>query len=208
MSSHTCYVITHMSHQTTQQHIAAFNAALKSTVEKVADSCEAHNCLNYTNVEPSKRNQAANVRCMVDYASKDCKDVTVWDPANPTPCATDRDRKVEGVCGVDKKCHVTDITIQSVIEQYKAAQRFLWDTPAIYHFNTFDKYVASTCIHHVVAPLPPVCGMQALSPRTPREQPSFWPCPSSCISWALPTLQRPSLPSRSLQVRLCLGEAP
>ena len=75
------------------QHCSAAHTLHTNTYaakQKVQNRCGAWNCLNFTNIEPSRRNAAANSNCMyygLPSPPGACAGVT-WDPKAPTPCVT------------------------------------------------------------------------------------------------------------------------
>lgn len=103
--------------------------------------CRPHNCLNYTNVEPSVRNQHSKMNCTVPYASKDCASVTTWHPRKPVPCVADQDADVRGVCGTDQHCYTSDTTFPKVINEYKVMVNKFFEDSSIAQFNAFNKFV-------------------------------------------------------------------
>jgi hypothetical protein len=76
----------------------------------VENRCGAWNCLNFTNIEPSRRNAAANSNCMY-YGQPSppgaCAGATTWDPSAPTPCVTYNNfgEQRNGICDPNQYCY-------------------------------------------------------------------------------------------------------
>lgn len=101
-------------------------------------------CLNVTDVEPSKRNAAAgkDASCVAAYqpiATSDCSNVT-WNPAAPRLCrGSDRTGGVyDGVCGEDGMCYHSRVGFQGTIEAYQKLKDVFVSHPAIDNFRAFD----------------------------------------------------------------------
>ena len=93
----------HCTHHKTQTHKHA-------NKQKVQNRCGAWNCLNFTNIEPSRRNAAANSNCMyygLPSPPGACAGVTAWDPSATTPCVTYNNfgEQRSGVCDPNGYCY-------------------------------------------------------------------------------------------------------
>lgn len=130
-------VTTHPRHQTRLQ---LFNNNVDAVTATLAMNCRPHNCLNFTNIEPSVRNNASGMNCVVPYASVDCANVTTWNPLQPKRCTADGVDETRGVCGMDKQCYASGTTIAKVTEQYKDLRRKFFHDSTIAQFQAFNKY--------------------------------------------------------------------
>lgn len=103
-----------------------FNSAIAAVSTYMQDNCEAHNCLNTTDLDPSQRNAAtgrAGASCVAAYKpvqGSDCSNV-VWDPQNPRLCrgADAFGTTYEGVCSADGQCYHSGVGFAGTIEAYQ-----------------------------------------------------------------------------------------
>ena len=135
-----------------------FSNNVDAVTAVLAQRCRPHNCLNYTNFEPSVRNQHSKMTCVVPYDSGDCANVTTWNPRSPVRCKTDTDADVHGVCGLDRRCYTSGTTFPKIIKQYKDLREKFLNDPTIAQFQAFNKCVCTVQLcwnnhHHHQRPL-------------------------------------------------------
>lgn len=207
-----------------QQKLNAFNDNVAAVTEVLSMRCKAHNwyanktslcayirhfktpySLNFTNIEPSKRNDVSKMNCLVPNPTDNCQEPFVWRPRDPMRCKPSSDPSAHGVCGADKKCYTSDNTFPKIINEYKQLRDKFFQDPTIAQFRAFDKYVwfSIRCIplhlmNHVTA-----CTTRVRWRRMSRALWSTCRCLRSSTCWGLET--SPTKTSSTLLVWLRLA---
>lgn len=131
-----------------QQLIDSFNNAVNGIVTGMTRDCMQRNCLNFTNIEPSKRNEAAGASCMAAYTPiTDCRNVT-WNPRAPRLCkgSDSFGATYEGICSVDGQCYYSSVGFQGTIAYYRQIKATFENSPAILNFNAFNNLYSPAAV--------------------------------------------------------------